>query len=328
MLTAKNFTYFLHNRYGVAFFTLLAIAGVLFAAMHGVVSPPEGDYGLIMPSPNNWLVFGVPSAAICIILNIAVGLSSIGLNKQYNTMRSLSMLVASAFMVMQLASPSILGSLNGSVVMAVGISVITLLLFSMFADPYQTRRVYLIFLLLAVFSLFEYSFLLYIPILLTGLSQMRIFCLKTFMAALLGLVTPAWILFGFGIITFTDIRIPEFQNFLTAINTSGMWFQILVTGITVVIGLSFMMMNAMKMLSYNSRIRAANGFLTLLMLATMLFSFVDYNNILVYSTLLNILVAYQVGHYFATHIDSPRSYIGVVVVYAVYFGVFALRFYI
>ena len=86
-------------------------------------------------------------------------------------------------------------------------------------------------------------------------------------------------------------------------------------------------MNAIKMMSYNSRIRAANGFLTVLMLATILFIFIDYNNIYVYISLLNILVAYQIGHYFATHIQSNRSYIGILSIMLIYLAFFAARFY-
>lgn len=80
-----------------------------------------------------------------------------------------------------------------------------------------------------------------------------------------------------------------------------------------------------EMLSYNSRIRAANGFLTTLMLATMLFIFIDYNNIMVYVVLLNILVSYQVGHYFATHIQSQNSYIGILSLLFIYLSFFVLR---
>ena len=327
MLRARDITLFLHNRYGVAFFMLLAVVAVIYALTAGIVTPLQGDNGLVVTSPNNWLQPGAASSVLSIVMNVAVALSAISLNKQYNTMRSLSMLVASVFMVMQLASPAVLGLFNGSGVLAVGLSLITMLLFSVFSDVSSTRRMFLIFFLLASFSLFEYSFLLYVPILLFGFSQMRVMNFRSFMAAIIGFITPLWILLGFGIITIEDIRFPHFKSFLDAINTPGMWYQLVIIGVTIVLGITFMVMNAIKMMSYNSRIRAANGFLTILMLATILFIFIDYNNIYVYISLLNILVAYQIGHYFATHIQSNRSYIGILSIMLIYLAFFAARFY-
>lgn len=306
--------------------TLIAMAGIVIAHAKGLIIPLTGDYGLLMPSPEGWLEPGNTSMTISIVLNVLVAFSAITLNKQYNTMRSLSMLVAGLFMIMQLSTPAVLCYLNGSVVMAVGISIITLLLFSVFSDYANSRRVFLIFFLLASFAAFEYSFLFYIPVLLLGLSQMRVFTLRTLIAAIIGLITPVWILAGFGLITIDSIKIPHFTPIITAISTPGMWYQLLVTGFTIVIGLTFMAMNVMKMLSYNSRIRAANGFLTTAMFATMVFVFVDYNNIMVYTALLNILVAYQVGHYFATHIQSQNSYIGILSLLFVYLSFYVLRF--
>lgn len=326
MLRARDITLFLHNRYGVAFFMLFAVAAVIYALTAGIVTPLQGDYGLVVTSPNNWLQSGTASTALSIVMNIAVALSAIYLNKQYNTMRSLSMLVASVFMVMQLASPAVLGLFNGSGVLAVGLSLITMLLFSVFSDVSSTRRMFLIFFLLASFSLFEYSFLFYVPIILFGFSQMRIMNFRSFLAAIIGFITPLWILLGFGIITLEDIRFPLFKSFLDAINTPGMWYQLLIIGVTIILGITFLTMNVIKMMSYNSRIRAANGFLTVLMLSTIIFIFIDYNNIYVYISLLNILVAYQIGHYFAIHIQSNRSYIGILSVLVIYLGLFIGRF--
>ena len=326
MISARDITTFLHNRYGVIFLSLVAIAGIFFAGSHGLVNHIPGEYGLIVTSPNNWLAPGTTSTVLCIIMNLMVALSAISLNKQYNTMRSLSMLVAGGFMIMQLATPSALGIFNGSAVMAVGISILAMLLFSIFSDYANSRRVFLIFFLLSSFSLFEYSFLFYVPIMLLGLRQMRVFNLRTFTASIIGIITPWWILFGFGLITLADIRVPHFISVMAAINSPGIWYQLIVIGITIIVGITFMMMNAIKMLSYNSRIRAANGFLVSLMLATMLFIFVDYNNFMVYVTLLNILVAYQIGHYFATRIQSYNSYIGILSMLLIYLALFAGRF--
>ncbi len=327
-MRGRDITQFLHNRYGAFFMILIAIAGVSFAYSSGKVYPIEGDYGLLIPSPNNWIKPGLLSMIVSIVLNLLVAFSAINLNKQFNTMRSLSMLVAGGFMIMQLSSPSEPGLLNGGDVMAVGMSLISFLLFSIFGDISNTKRVFLIFFLIAVFALFEYSFLFYVPVIFIGLSQMRVFNLKTLVAALIGFITPMWILLGFGIITLEDIRMPDFVTFMAAINTPGMWYQLLIIAVTITVGLTFMAMNVMKMLSYNSRIRAANGFLTLLMISTILFMLIDYNNILVYVTLLNILVAYQIGHYFATHIQSPNSYIGILSMLFIYIAFFAIGLYI
>ena len=69
MLRARDITLFLHNRYGVAFFMLFAVAAVIYALTAGIVTPLQGDYGLVVTSPNNWLQSGTASTALSIVMN-------------------------------------------------------------------------------------------------------------------------------------------------------------------------------------------------------------------------------------------------------------------
>ena len=49
------------------------------------------------------------------------------------------------------------------------------------------------------------------------------------------------------------------------------------TGFTLVAGMAFMMLNLLKILSYNSRTRAFNGFINVLWIATALFTVLNFN---------------------------------------------------
>ncbi len=94
------------------------------------------------------------------------------------------------------------------------------------------------------------------------------------------------------------------------------------TGFTILVGVCFTIANILKILSYNSRVRAYNGFLTTAFIATAAFTLLDFNNFTFYIPLLNCLAAYQVGHFF-TYRRHRRSYIAIVLLIGCYAGLYA-----
>ena len=78
-------------------------------------------------------------------------------------------------------------------------------------------------------------------------------------------------------------------------------------------------MNLLKILSYNSQVRAYNGFLTTAWIFTAIFTVVNFNDFAFYLPVLFMLTAYQVAHFF-TYRRSMRSYLPILMLIAVYAG--------
>jgi len=149
-----------------------------------------------------------------------------------------------------------------------------------------TRRVFLIFFILSLASLVQYAFMFYIPVAILGLAQMRILNFRSVLATVIGIICPVWILYGFGVMELSDIGWPQFESVFSRLSVPDMITVFAAVGITMILGFAAMCANLMKILSYNAKFRAYNGFLTLLLISTMIFMIVDYGNLSVYFPML------------------------------------------
>ena len=237
-------------------------------------------------------------------------------------LRSLTSLVATMFLVLQAAVPSALGQFYGGTILALLVMVCCGLLFSAFGERLGQRHVFLGFFLFAGAAFTQVGYLFFLPAILLGVMQMRIFSLKSFLAALLGTITPPWILFGLGLVTPDHLQWPGMAFELWHLFESNDMVPTFVTiGATLLTGIGFTVANLMKILSYNSRVRAYNGFLTMMLIYTSVLVVLNFGNFMFYVPLLNCLVAYQIGHFF-TYRRSNRSYVAILAVASVYVALY------
>lgn len=318
MLQERAISNFFHGKSATALVTVVTSLCCLFAWQRGTVAHISGNLGLGLPAPNSWLPFTPVSALVNMALDLLAALLFIYINRRFNILRSLTALPGTMFLAMQTAFPTVTGQFyGGTLLVLVGLWCLGLL-FSVYSEPRGQRQVLLIFFLLSAAAFTQAAFVFYVPVFLIGCLQMRILNLRTFIAAVLGLITPPWILFGFGIL---DPRLMEWPQLVVAwssFDTPEIAHAMVVTGVTVAIGIVFTVANILKILSYNSRTRAYNGFLTLLEIFTAIFILLNFNNFTFYIPLLNCLVAYQVGHFF-TYRRSKRSYIPILLLMLLYF---------
>lgn len=322
MIRDRDVTAFFHAKGATVLAILLACVSCVFARERGAVAPIAGNLGFGLPSVNLWLGAGWISALVNLAANVVVAMFTVYINRAYNVLRSLTSLVATMFVVMQIALPSVLGQFYGGTMLALVAMVCVMLLFSVFGERSGQRRVFLVFFMLGGAAFTQIACLFYVPVFLLGCLQMRVMSPRTFLAALLGLVTPAWILFGFGLVDPHSLSWPEMVVAWSLFDTREMVQALVTTGFTIVLGIVFTVANLLKILSYNSRVRAFNGFLTMLFGFTAFFTLVNFNNFTFYIPLLNVLAAYQVGHFF-TYRRHRRSYIAVLLLIAAYGALYA-----
>ncbi len=322
MLRDRHITAFLHTKGSTILITFLACVSCAIAWEKGAVAHIDGNLGLGLPSANMWLDFNWVSAVVNLSANVFAALLTVYINWAFNVLRSLTALVATMFMAMQIASPTTLGQFYGGTLLLLVILFCTMLLFSEFGNENGQRRVFLVFVLAGACAFTQTGYLFYIPVLLLGCMQMRIFTLRTCLAALLGMITPAWILFGSGLVRPENLQWPEMVVAWSVFDTREAVQAFATTGFTILVGVCFTIANILKILSYNSRVRAYNGFLTTAFIATAAFTLLDFNNFTFYIPLLNCLAAYQVGHFF-TYRRHRRSYIAIVLLIGCYAGLYA-----
>ncbi len=317
MIRDRHITEFFHAKGATVLIGFLACVSCAVAWERGAVVQIAGNLGFGLPSANLWLGFGWVSAVVNLGVNMLVAMLTVYINREFNVLRSLTSLVATMFLVMQIALPVVLGQFYGGTLLALLMLVCTMLLFSVFGYGDGQRRVFMMFFLLGCAAFTQLAYLFYAPVLLIGTMQMRMFSLRTFLAALLGLITPAWIAFGLGFIDPSQLSLPEMVVAWSLFNTADMVQTMVAAAFTVVTGIVFTIANILKILSYNSRVRAYNGFFTMLFAFTTVFALVNFNNFTFYLPLLDMLAAYQVGHFF-TYRRHRRSYIAILLIIAIY----------
>lgn len=309
----QRFTEFLHTRGASLCAAVALLVLTLVSYSRGEIDMPGNAAGLVFDSADGWL----PDNLFSLILNVGLlcmlSEALVAVNKGFNIMRSMTSMWSMMFLVFECMWPGVSARFSGATLMPVIYIVAMVLLYSCFERPDRRRRVFLIFFMLAVSSLFNYCYMFMIPVFALGLLQMRVLSLRSAIAAMLGVVTPLWILLGSGLVTIDDLHWPGFATPLSHIERTDVMLLVLSVGYVGLTGVGFLIGNAFKMLSYNAKNRAYNGFLALSLVAVIMLCAIDYANMTGYVTLLAVTASYQVAHYFTLR-RSTRSYIPVMLI--------------
>ena len=313
----QEITRFLHSRYGFLLMLMVSLAGTVAAYLTGAVDALTIDTGFGLPSANDWISNPDISLGVNLTLNVGIALVLIYINRRFNLMRSVSTLFAGIFLVMQGAVPSVMGQLYDGTVICLLVTLSIIPFFTTFQRPERTRRIFLAFCIISAGSLTDYAYAAYILAFLIGCFQMQCFNFKALLAAGIGMVTPYWILWGFGLISADDFALPEFVNIFNALGGREIALLLVYTGFNLFLGTGFGLFNMIKVYGYNSRTRSYNGFLTVLSATTVVLIVIDYAHLNIYLPMLNCCTAFQIGHFFAIN-RMMRSYIPILTIIAIY----------
>lgn len=296
----RQFTNILRSR-GVAL--ILSLLGV-WMAYAGV--------GVDLLLPAQW------GALLLVLLTAAV---MIGISRKYNLLRTASVFFAAFFILSTCSTPTVLAYGPVPALLACVVMACISLMFSIYNERRSDRRIFLVFTLLSAGALLDFTFLFYIPLFLIGLGQMRVFRFKKLLAAIVGIVTPWWIVWGLDIMPLPSVPRIYFTPPSMLVNLGVGWPFIVAVAATMFIGFFTGTINLLKIIGFNARARALNGLLSLVSIATGLFAIVNFTALPTYVVLLNACVAFQVGHFFRST-ASRRGYIFVLSFIAVYIGLY------
>lgn len=307
-MTPRQITDTLHSRLGGR---LVALLGFIVIVIFSPARP--------IPHP---FISGFPG-----ILGSAVAITAAAtllrlINKRFNIMRRESSLAIAILVALEATVPGIATSLYAGSILPVIILAVTFILFSTFAFPGATREIFLAFTILSAASFITPVALYFILPLGIGLIQMRVLRLRSILAAILGIITPPWIAIGFGLSTFQSLPIPRLDLSWLTDPTVGPDSRLLAaTSLAIILGVVTLCANLYRLMSYNARSRAFNGFFTILLLTTIILVVLDFYNIFTYLPLLFVLVSYEITLFFVTR-PAEKNCIAILAVMAMLWGLF------
>ncbi|MCM1076221.1 MAG: hypothetical protein NC411_02530 [Bacteroides sp.] len=276
-----------------------------------IAFPTSGDW-----FANGWLSMWVNIAVVC-----GVGMLMLLINRNFNLLRTSSVFFVAFFMLTMGCVPSVMGQFSASSLLALFSMAGVWIMFSIYNVRPSSRRVFLVFFMLGLGQLVEYTFMLYIPIFVAALGQMKIFSVKKILAAIIGNVTPAWIVWGLGLVPRPEIPHFEFTPPVLLLENPQNWPLLSTVALSLVTGFLLGCFNLIKIMGFNAQARAYNGLILLLSISTGIFAIVNFTNVAFYVTLLNACVAFQVGHFFRLTV-MKRGYIVASVLMVAYIALY------
>ena len=298
---------------------VLAVLGTLLAAGVNAIDVVPGDRGLGFRSANNWVDSPGLSLYVSLLVYVLSAFAIVAINRFYNLLHTLSLICGAFFLWMLGACPMSMGQVQGGMLLLIVMLISITLLFNAFDNPSDTPRVFLAFFLVTAGALTQYGFVPYLPILLMGCGQMRIFNVKTLLAVGTGILTPLWIVWGIRLVDFREVTKPVFDSiFNTFTGPKIVWFLSL-SGFTIIVNILLIIVNVIRIYSYNLITRARNGLLIMTSVVTMIMMALDFTNIPFYYPLLCCCTGFQLGHFAHFHQGRRSGYLvlsGIVLAYA------------
>lgn len=320
-MSERQLTQALHSRGFTVLMMVVAIVLTIIARNSENFFPLGSSSSFLFASPSTWIKTSGVSLGVNLIAIFALAFIANTILKTFNPMRVMSSLWATLFIVIQTSLPSVISTFSSGTFLTLALTASMMILFSCYNAP-DYRSIFLAFFVLSLASTFQFSFILYLPVLFLGLIQFKVADIRGFLASILGIATPYWFIFGCGIRHVDQLVFPDFSGSFSLLNSPEAAQTLTVIGLTAVVGISFLAANMMRMLSYNSQMRSYNGFIALMLIATILFILLDYQNWATFIPQLSFLTAYQICFFFSVH-RKKRSYIPILLIIFSYFALYA-----
>lgn len=287
----------------------------------GKAAPIIVPRSIALPSPVEWFGNMTLSFILNVVCIIGIAAMMLTMNRQLNVLKSISTFFVAYFLFITCSTPQVTGLFTGSTLLGVVVMLCAWIMTTIYNERRCDRRILLVFFLLGAGILTEYCFAFYVPLFLVGIAQMRVMRFKKIMAALFGLIGPAWIVWGTGVAPMPKMPEVYFTPPTVILSDPSLYPVLATVAWTLVSGFIMGSINIFRFLGFNARHRAYNWLLLLLASATGIFAIVNFTNVAFYVVLLNALVAFQMGHFFR-FMASRRGYIYVLLNMGVYVALY------
>lgn len=275
----------------IAFLCILTALGGIY-----IDAPiPEGNFGLYLPSPNLWPIENLQGSILSVILIFISAFCVYFFNKHFSIIKTAQPIWASIFLPLCCGNLMLTGSFSQSTPCFLLIFCAIWFLLSSYKEPNATRKIFSATTFLSVGSLFEYSFVIFIPALFIGMAEMKVFRIREITAGILGLLTPYWIAFGLGLLNPLNINIPLPKPLFMQEIPANMFVVTLVSGILLLTALLLTLNNGIKLYAGNAQLRNYVNIINIFGISAAAGMILDFSNIMAYMMIFNLWVTLQLG---------------------------------
>lgn len=321
-----NLTKFLRSR----MCTYLLIGGALAA---GWISRPASGQSLTWCGDSGFFRgigsllslsedLGLRGAVNAVLLMGALFLMGI-VNRQYMVTRTNSLIYIGLSAWLACSPAAMLFAAPGAWLLPVVMMSVLLVVYGAYDRPKLTAHWFLAMFLPAACSAVEWTFAPLMLVVLVGCAQMRCLSLRSILAMGIGMLTPVWLLWGFGLMPWHDFAWPDIVPLWRDWHLRGGLALVVLAGLTVVWAVVLMLFNLFHMIGLNARTRAINGVLTMCTIVTSVMCVAEWGRIEMYLPLLLMLTAMQTTLFFRINQGKRRGYgvvVGEILVYATFFA--------
>lgn len=286
---------------------LLAITAVMAS---GRVPVAEAGGGIFFEVPTVLVEPGLTSALINVACLVGIGGLMLLAGKVFSFVRSMTCIYVSAFFLLEMAVPVTSSVFNTGTALCLILVLGVLALFASYEDMHSQGRIFLTMTILATACLWQWAFVVLIPAFALGFMYMRAMDFRGFLAMLLGLATPFWIVIGLGIVNpVNDFKPLEINAVWDTLDLSQMRLLITWAAVVAILSVILTVMNLMTILNYRLQFRVYNAFFIIVNLLSVLAMCIDYRDMLVFLPLLNLCLAIQIAHSFTLSTQPKRHYV-------------------
>lgn len=278
-----------------------SIAAIIMIAATVLFMPslsPEGEFGLCITLPPNPLPTAIACSINTLLIVLAIFLAFI-FNKKHSFVKSTEALLPTAMAVI-LASNPVNTSYLGSPIIMLIVNLICLdILMKAYNAENATTSMFAVATYLSLGSMVQYAFLVLIFVYPIMAIMTKVCRIKEIVAYFMGLVAPYWVALGFGFISFSDFRVPQFLANLP--NADGNYLLMVFISLCTLalVGLMMMLNNAMLIYAGNMRVRTFNNMINLLGFTCGIFMLADFDNFGAYASSFCFAVSVQISNFFA-----------------------------
>lgn len=293
--TDNNFTA------GPGSLTVGIVAATIMIAATALLMPslkPEAELGICLALPTDLIPPLIGCGINTVLIAFAIILAFV-FNKKHSFVRSTEALLPTAMAVILASNPVNTSYLGTPVVMLIVNLICLDIMMKSYASENATMSMFAVATYLSLGSMVQYAFVPLILIYPIMAMMAKVLRLKETVAYIMGLVAPYWVALGFGLISFSDFRPPQFLVDIP--NADGNYLLLVFVSLCTLalIGLMMTLNNAMLIYAGNMRVRTANNMINLLGFACALFMIIDFDNFGAYASSFCFAVAVQISNFFA-----------------------------
>lgn len=301
---------------GRTFAVMAAIALVVtafIATTMGNVPPVDVGNGIFYDLSGTPFDVTVPTMLINVGLIVSIGMLTILLNKLYTFVKAYTFVGMAVFFLLEMALPMCSSALNIGTVLCLVLVLGALIMFSTYEDGHAQRRIFLVMCALGFGAMFNWAFVLLIIAFFLGFAYMRAMNWKGFLAVLIGLFTPFWIVLGLGLAKPSQFKLLELNGVWDTLEVEQVRAMIIWTVAVVTVTIILSAINLFKIYSYRLQLRVYNAFFLLVSLVSVIGMCVDYRDWLIFVPMLNLCLAIQVAHTF-TISSFPKRHVFIIMI--------------